>query len=241
MKLYKIKNWEKTYENNRTKELKNLTWVPIPNHHDSDGYTLLVSRKDGAAFYGAWVALVQVASKCDPRGTLLRRSGIPHNSESLSRITRIPDKILEEMIFICENECKWLESEIFAGPCDNAAVACDNPAEGCLEGKGREGNRREGTERVCVGGVNRLKKPTLEEVVLFCAKSGIVEMDALWFWNKCEGNGWTNGGRPIRSWRHVLTSWKNANYLPSQRVNGQLPQKPQETLIEKELKRIQSL
>lgn len=60
-------------------------------------------------------------------------------------------------------------------------------------------------------------KPTIEETKLYCAKAGISEPDAEWFWNKCEGNGWTNGGQKIKSWRHTLTSWKTAGYLPSQK------------------------
>lgn len=59
--------------------------------------------------------------------------------------------------------------------------------------------------------------PTLEEVKLGCAKTGVPESDAIWFWNKCEGNGWTNGGKPIKSWAHTIASWKAAGYLPSQK------------------------
>lgn len=67
--------------------------------------------------------------------------------------------------------------------------------------------------------------PTLEEVKLACEKSGIPESDAVWFWNKCEGNGWTNGGKPIRSFAHTLAAWKAAGYLPSQKngANGKPP------------------
>lgn len=63
------------------------------------------------------------------------------------------------------------------------------------------------------------KTPTLEEVKLVCEKAGIPESDAVWFWNKCQGNGWTNGGKPIKSYPHVLAAWKAAGYLPSQK-NG---------------------
>lgn len=71
-------------------------------------------------------------------------------------------------------------------------------------------------------GVSGDSKPTLEEVRLYCAKSGIVESDADWFYFKCEGNGWTNNGKPIRKWGATLISWKNGKYLPSQKqsVNG---------------------
>lgn len=64
---------------------------------------------------------------------------------------------------------------------------------------------------------NKFTKPTLEEVKLSCAKTGIYDADADWFFNKCEGNGWTNSGKPIKSWQHTLASWKAAGYLPSQK------------------------
>ena len=66
-------------------------------------------------------------------------------------------------------------------------------------------------------GDGKFKSPTLEEVKLCCAKTGLPESDAEWFWNKCEGNGWTNGGKPIKRWPNVIASWKAAGYLPSQK------------------------
>jgi hypothetical protein len=69
------------------------------------------------------------------------------------------------------------------------------------------------------------KRGSLDEIKLFCAKSGIPESDAVWFFHKCEGNGWTNGGKPIKRWPSTLIAWKAAGYLPSQKPtstgNGQ--------------------
>jgi hypothetical protein len=63
------------------------------------------------------------------------------------------------------------------------------------------------------------KKPSVEEVKLYVAKLGLPESDAVWFWHKCEGNGWTNGGKKIKSWQHTISSWNVAGYMPSQK-NG---------------------
>ena len=65
---------------------------------------------------------------------------------------------------------------------------------------------------------DRKRKATIEEVKLHCAKIGLPESDAIWFFNKCEGNGWTNGGRPIVSWANTITSWKAGEYMPSQKA-----------------------
>lgn len=62
-----------------------------------------------------------------------------------------------------------------------------------------------------------MKKPTLEEIKLFCAKVGLSESDAEWAYWKWDGNGWTNGGKPIKRWTSTIMSWKAAGYMPSQR------------------------
>ena len=96
--VLKIVNWNSLYENNRTRDLKRMEWVPVPNRMDGDGYTELLDHKNGAAHYGAWMAMVLVASKCGVRGTLLRESAEPHTSESLARISRISKNVFDEAI-----------------------------------------------------------------------------------------------------------------------------------------------
>lgn len=119
MTTYRIKDWDKHFENNRTRELKRLDWVPIPNKQDGDGYTELMDHPNCAAHLGAWYAIVEVASKCEPRGTLVRAipqegavipqegaqgilgskiTGKPHTPQSLARMSRIPATIFEEVI-----------------------------------------------------------------------------------------------------------------------------------------------
>jgi len=63
-------------------------------------------------------------------------------------------------------------------------------------------------------------EPVLDEVILFCEKNGINRSDAEWFFHKCEGNGWTNGGKPIKRWGSTLLAWKLAGHLASQKNYG---------------------
>jgi len=93
-----ITDWNEHYENNRTREMKYMTWVPMPVKHDGDGYTELLDHPNGAAHFGAWCALVQVAARCGTRGTLLRSGGKPHDPTSLERITRIPKAVWMEAL-----------------------------------------------------------------------------------------------------------------------------------------------
>lgn len=144
--VYRIAAWSDHFENNRTRELKSLDWVPIPNKHDGDGYTELLEHPNGAAHFGAWNAIVQVASKCDPRGTLLRDGRKPHDSQSLARITRLPalvyDEALPRLVHIGWLELISLKSLNLASVSQEGAGIPQDAAEKRLR-KGREGD---GTE-----------------------------------------------------------------------------------------------
>ena len=96
--MLRVTDWNTAHENNRTRELKRLDWVPVPNRFDGDGYTALVDHEDGASHLGAWVVILEVASRCDPRGTLIRSDGTPHSAVSLSRMSRLPVAVFEAAI-----------------------------------------------------------------------------------------------------------------------------------------------
>jgi len=94
----RIKDWSQLYENHRTRTLQSMSWVPVPNTMDGDGYTELMDHPNGAAHLGAWLAILQIASKCDPRGTLVRDGSKPHTAYTLARISRIQPAVFEEAI-----------------------------------------------------------------------------------------------------------------------------------------------
>ena len=91
-----------------------------------------------------------------------------------------------------------------------------------------------GGERVLIGyskGINTLKDKdkeknkgkdkaraaSIEEAISFCVECGLPKADGEYFWWKCEGCLWTNGGKPIRDWKATVRAWKSANYFPSQK------------------------
>lgn len=111
----------------------------MPNKQDGDGYTLVMQEKDGAAILGAWTTLLQVASKCDPRGTLMRDCKIPHDAVSLSRITRIPEAVFQRALKILSaQDVMWLDVNVLDGAPHVPAPKCDpSTAPECLEGNGK--------------------------------------------------------------------------------------------------------
>lgn len=100
MPPYQIVDWDEHFENNRTRSLRDMRWVPMPNRMDGDGYTELVEAGDDEAAirFGCWCAIVEIASRCEPRGTLLRSGEKPHTCHSLSRISHIPAACFERVI-----------------------------------------------------------------------------------------------------------------------------------------------
>jgi len=147
--MLRIKNWQDNFENNRTRDLKKMSWIPVPNKQDGDGYTVLVDHEDAAAHLGAWLAILQIASKCDPRGTLVRGNGKPHTPQSLARISHLDAAILQAAIArLLDEKIGWMEDigdEAFMTIPHEGAVKPHEPArKGRERKKGREGKGKKG-------------------------------------------------------------------------------------------------
>jgi len=96
--VLRIRNWGENYETHKTRPIKNLRWVNLPNSLDSFGYCQLLEHPDGVAHFGVWCAILQIASKATPRGTLLRKDGQAHTPQSMSIVSRIPAKWFDAAI-----------------------------------------------------------------------------------------------------------------------------------------------
>lgn len=77
-------------------------------------------------------------------------------------------------------------------------------------------------EQVEIPGIEKPPKArgTEEEVIAYCLKRGLLKSDGTWFFFKCEGCGWTNGGSPIKDWRATVVAWDIARIFPSQKSAG---------------------
>lgn len=106
--LYTIRDWDTQFENNRSRSVEELNQVPMPNRHDGENYTLIVTHKDGAEIFSAWNLIVQVASKCQPRGVLIRGNGSPHDASSLALKTRAPEIWFSKALKFLPEHTDWL-------------------------------------------------------------------------------------------------------------------------------------
>lgn len=149
-RLYSIRNWDDYYENNRSRAITDLRWIPVPNRHDGATFSMIMTHPDGAIIFSAWILMLQIASRCKPRGVLIRGDGQPHNVTSMSAKCRCPDVWFKTAISYLETHTDWLEykevepqTSVGRHPTD-AQVPLNRIER--TEWKGMEGNGKEDKE-----------------------------------------------------------------------------------------------
>jgi hypothetical protein len=152
MRLLRIKNWNDTHENSRSRACDTLHWVSIPNAFDTPGYIRMVAGKDGAAIWGAWCAMVMLASRPKDRarrGCLVDDTGTPYTAEDIASITRLPVKTITAAIERARSpSVGWLEEVVVP---DMQATPDRQPGDGrvtgdCQPGDGRVTGGRRATD-----------------------------------------------------------------------------------------------
>ena len=127
--MWKIRDWDRFYENAESRRVESTRWVPVPSKQDGDGYLTLVDSRNGPALYGAFVAVVLVASKCSPRGTLVQSNGLPHTAETIARKSHLPANLIQECLSRCSDASigwvEWVETQDQAG-----GLFPDGPGDG---------------------------------------------------------------------------------------------------------------
>lgn len=105
---YRIKDW-KLFESAQSRRCKELKWIAVTNKHDGSSFRRLMARKDGLTIFGAWILILQVASRCVPRGTLLNDDK-PLTAEDLHFKTGAPEKdFVKAFEVLSSPPIEWLE------------------------------------------------------------------------------------------------------------------------------------
>jgi hypothetical protein len=142
MPIYRIKNGHDLFETSETKKIKHLQWVKVPNKHDGKGYRRLVKEEDGLVIYAAWHLILQVASRCTPRWTLIDSDG-PLTAEDLADKTGCPSQHFKRaFIVLTRKDIGWMEEIDEEGSAiESPGTSGDHPD---MSGLNRiEGNRTE--------------------------------------------------------------------------------------------------
>jgi len=166
MKVLFIPDWDRNFENNRSRSVERLGWVLIPNRRDGEAYASMMAEPDADRLFACWIWLIQVSSRCRERGLLLKDNGEPHTPVSLAAKTRARAEWFDRAIpfFLALG---WLAVREQAEPGHDPVAAvpakahpggsvvssdCQpdvsevraHPPDSCLrEGRRKEGDRRE--------------------------------------------------------------------------------------------------
>lgn len=109
-KAYRVKHWDQHFEKAQTRNVRLCTWVPVPNKHDGKGYRRLIRAKDGESLYGVWILILQIASKCPVRGTLVDLDGQALTPADMADKTGVKEKLFETALkLLCSKEIDWME------------------------------------------------------------------------------------------------------------------------------------
>ena len=110
--LYSVKGWDKTFESSQSRRYTTgLNWIRVPTDHSTLHFRRLMQRPDGASLYGSWVLILQVASKCDPRGVLKTTQG-PLTAEDLALQTGASvDAMQDALQVLSSQDIGWLGRE----------------------------------------------------------------------------------------------------------------------------------
>ena len=134
---YAIRDWADRYENSRTRTMTLMRWVPVPNRHDGEAYVELMSRRDGTQLLGAWLQILQVASKCKPRGVLIQRHGEAHTAETIARLAHGKHQIIGKALSVLSDpRIGWLTLGHHAP--DTSVTPSRQATSDGREGKGKE-------------------------------------------------------------------------------------------------------
>lgn len=152
MKVYHIIDWATVYENNRSRTVKDLSWVPVPNKHDGEGYSTIMAHPRAAEIFTAWVLMLQVASRCHPRGTLVRDDGTALTPDALAVKTRAKPEWFEFALnFLQAQPIGWIgckevsePQQLLLGRQEGDTQPPPNRQPSDEEGKGMEGREDNG-------------------------------------------------------------------------------------------------
>lgn len=95
--MLRIRNWSGNFETHESRKLKRLDWVSVPNDLLDIRYRTLIDHPDGAAHFGAWLVIIEVASTCKPRGSLMD-GGLGLTARHLGMKSGLPVALFDAVI-----------------------------------------------------------------------------------------------------------------------------------------------
>lgn len=207
---YRIRDWDKHFENSESRKYKSLKWVPVMNKHDGKGYRRVAAHPKSVQVFCAWSLIIQVASKMPTRGVLLDDDG-PITASDLSSMTGFPESIFEAAFnVLVDSKIGWLNVEIS----EDLRKSPNVPGETTVEQNRTEQNNSTAEREYARGREPDFPEiPSLETVLCHASKIGLAEWRARDWFDEMEGCGWKDHqGRQVCRWSNILnrvrTKWE---------------------------------
>ena len=130
-KFLRIRGWAEHFETNETRKYKELRWVKVSNNQNDPGYASLVVQENGAAMLGAWVAILQLASRCKIRGDLVEGNKNAYTIETIALVVRLPIDTIRQTVALLTTKILWMEwvsDPSVLSPGDSAGAPGELPA-----------------------------------------------------------------------------------------------------------------
>lgn len=138
IKAYKIRNWDRDFENHESRKVRSLAWVPVRNKHDGRGYRRVAALPNSVQVFCGFILIVEVASKMPTRGVLLDDDGALTASD-LSAKTGFPESIFDSAFkALTAPNIRWIEEGLFEPLPGDSGTFREVPGKTALEGKGTE-------------------------------------------------------------------------------------------------------
>lgn len=112
----RIKDWEEHFEKSQSKRVAGpLSWLPLPTRQDGLKFSRLMRRKDGVTVLGTFILMLEIAAKCEPRGSFITKNGKMMTSSDFSEMSRAPRVVFDRSIkVLISDEIGWLELGAFS-------------------------------------------------------------------------------------------------------------------------------
>jgi len=217
--VWKIKNWNETFENADTRKRVRLGWFLCPTGVDSSGYIELMSHgPKGVQAFGVFIAICQWSATCLPvvRGSCARSDGRAMTIRQMASILRISETVLDESLLLLSSpDVGWMmnenagETEQKAESASAVPGACQVPAiclpqgEGEGEGEGKGKGEAQGTPKAAR---EFFRKPSVQDVAEYA--TGIcANVDPQAFCDHYTANGWRVGRNAMKDWKAAVRNW----------------------------------
>src|SRR5689334_3121771 len=107
----RVKNWQEDFEISQSKRVVGpLSWVPLPTRQDGLKFSRLMRRKDGVTVFGTFILLLEIAARCEPRGSFLTKNGKMMTSSDFAEMSRAPRAVFDRAVkVLISEEIGWLE------------------------------------------------------------------------------------------------------------------------------------